>query len=712
MSASGAVSLGSKPLAGVMVGALLVGVLGVSAIGVGGAWVATVVGVASVWIASGALAGAYVAGAWGLGAAALRWMGDRAGAAWLAPAMGLGLMLALSHGLGVLGAFEWFGSGGRRVVAGVPIGSGLVLLAMDLIKRRESENASVHPAVLAAVPGLAVLMVAAASPPGWLWASEGLGYDTKSYHAQLPAEWLAQGRLWPLEHNVYSFLPGYMEGAFYHLTAVVGTHPAAGSGVGLMAFQCLSAMVMVLAVVLIGRVCLVCARDTDGRRPLTPKTGRGGKRGEPGAGALGSDQMGLGIATAVAALVLATPWMFVTGSLAYNEPAVLALGAGAMLAVLSSGTPHTVRWVLAAFLVGSACGAKPTALFMVGPVVGAVLVATTPVRAWAGCVGLGIVVGFVTLLPWLARNEAAAGNPVFPQLASVFGEGHWTSEQHERWASGHTFDGSVLDRVKLLFLPDPGGPHLGGTSMRGLLHPQWGLLGAACFVAAVTAPFVRRHAVVVALAVGLGLQIIAWLALTHLQSRFLMPVVLAGAPLIAIVLARFGKLGLWLGLALAVLQGGWGVLAYAKEGNGQPGLAIAPGVAVFAGQGNPKASPHGVVNFGLPDAAGRALLAGDAAPLYFLSNPIYTTTWDTGLLVEVIGANPGDPAAQAAALRAGGVRWLVVDEMELSRLRQSGWLHESLTPQTILQLAAQGSPLGYWPGPGALGRILIDLGPQ
>jgi hypothetical protein len=314
-------------------------------------------------------------------------------------------------------------------------------------------------------------------------------------------------------------------------------------------------------------------------------------------------------------------------------------------------------------------------------------------------------------LPWLVRNELAAGNPVFPQLASVFGGGHWSAEQHARWTGGHRFDGSFIDRVKLLLLPDPGGPHLGGTSMRGLLHPHWGVLGALCLVAGVVGPIVRRNAVVVALAVGLGLQVVAWLALTHVQSRFLVPVALAGGPLIAVSLARLGGRGVWVAVALAVVQGGWGVWAYSKEGRGRPGLAIAPGVGIFTGAIDPKASPQGVVNFGLPEGAGRVLLVGDGAPLYYLPGPAYTTTWDAGLLMEVIEANPGDAAAQAAALRAAGVRWLVVDEVELSRLRDSGWLDASLTPRSVGELVIQGSPVADWPGPGGLGRIVIDLGP-
>lgn len=677
---------GSKLLALMIVGAILLGVLAVGSIGVGGAWVATLFVVVSTWLTAGGLAGAYMVGAWGLGAAALRWMGDRTAASWLAPAVGLGVMLTISHGLGVVGAFGWFGVGGARIVAGLPIVCGLLLLAADLLRRQSGSGVSLSPAVLAFVPAVAVLVVASASPPGWLWASEGFGYDTRSYHMQLPAEWLAMGQAWPVEHNVYSFLPGYVEAAFYHLVALVGEHPAAGAGVGLLAGQCLSALMAVLAALFIGRVCWL----------VTPEDRR---------------QAASGLAIGLGALVLGTPWVLVVGSLAYNEPAVLVLGAGAMLAALPSEMRQAVRWMIAAFLVGSACCAKPTALFMVGPVVGAMLVATTPLRLLAKPAILGCGVGVLTLLPWLVRNELAAGNPVFPQLAGVFGRGHWTPEQHARWASGHAYTGSVLDRVRLLFLPDPNGPFLGGTSMRGLLHPQWGVAGPLCVVAAIAGPLLRRHVVVVALSIGFVVQLVAWLALTHLQSRFLVPMLLTGVPLVAVVLARFGRPGSWLAVVLAVAQGVWGVWLYAGERDGRPGLAIAPGVGLFTGAVDPQASPQGSANAAVMAQGGGLLLVGDGASLYYVIDPKYATTWDRGLLVSSLVAHPDDPAAQAAALRAGGVRWLVIDEMELSRLRASGWLDPTLTPQAIGRLAAQGTPAGYWGGPGALGRILIDLGP-
>ena len=49
--------------------------------------------------------------------------------------------------------------------------------------------------VLLALPGLALLLTAACSPPGWLWGGSGAdpvgearGYDALEYHLQLPQE--------------------------------------------------------------------------------------------------------------------------------------------------------------------------------------------------------------------------------------------------------------------------------------------------------------------------------------------------------------------------------------------------------------------------------------------------------------------------------------------------------------------------------------------
>ncbi|GIW74164.1 MAG: hypothetical protein KatS3mg103_0686 [Phycisphaerales bacterium] len=713
-------SLGSWGGLGVL--GLLAAVLAVAAIGAASVAeaVATAVAVAWTWGLAGSLAGAYLAASWGLGGLVMGWFarwcrpagapeapgaatargavgtgsaGDaRAvdGLSWLSVPVGLGLMLSLSHGLGVLGAFELLGPGGRPIVAGLPILIGLVLLAHQrLVQGRSAGSASLHPAVLAGVPAAAVLVVASACPVGWLWPSEGFGYDTRSYHLQLPAEWLAMGRLWPVEHNVYSFLPGLVESAFYHLLAVLDAHPAQGDGLGLLACQCLGALTALLAAALMARVGLV----------VLERAGHGGDA-----------RRASGAACAVFAVVLGTPWLVVVGSLAYNEPAMLALGAGAMLAALDARIAPAWRWGLSAMLVGLACGAKPTALVLVGPLVGALLLATTPRRALPWGVAVLVLVGLATLLPWMVRNALATGNPLFPQLPGLLGQGHWTAEQHARWASGHVFGGSWLDRLRLVLLPDPSGG-FAGTSMRGLAHPQWGVVGVAGLLAGVLTPVMaRRSPLAWALAAGMAGQLAGWLALTHLQSRFLLPMLLAFAPALAIVAGRLGRAGLVGLVVLGLVQGGWTLWGYASQRDGRPNLAIVPGVALFTGRLEPAASAAGTINVLLPDA-GQVLLVGDAAPLYLLRPVRYATTWDRSILAEVLAAHPGQPDAQARALRALGVRWLLVDRAELQRLDDSGWLDPALTPGAVEALARTGELVGRWPAAGQPVRMLIDLGP-
>ncbi|MEO1009066.1 MAG: hypothetical protein AAFX79_10885 [Planctomycetota bacterium] len=653
------------------VAGLVGGVAALAAIGGTLGYQQTLVAILMEWARGGALAGAYVAAAWGLGAWLTPYLLKTEDAPWVAPAVGLGLMLAISHAMGVLGMFDV----GGRVAAAAPLAAGLGLLAWRLLQRRD-EGLALHPAALCVVPGAAVLIVAAASPPGWLWASEGFGYDTLGYHLQLPGEWARDGRLWPVEHNVYSHLPGYVEAAFLHMASVLGVGPgvpiASGGGTAILAAQMLSAWTALLAAVLLARVCYAACRAVE-------------------------TEHAAGIATACAAVALGTPWMLVTGTLAYNEPAVLALGAGAMLGAMDGGARPLVRWGVAAFLVGSACGAKPTALFMVTPVVGLLLLWRTPARWWLAFGGVAVVVGTLTLVPWLARNWAAAGNPVFPALDGVFGLGHWTAEQHGRWKSGHAFDGSLGDRLAMLASGD-----------RGLLHPQWGVLGVL-MVLGVAACGVLRGGVRLVLVAGFVLQLAAWYALTHLQSRFLMPLMLTGVPAIAVALSALRRpaAAVIAASVLATVQAGFAVALYAGERNGSPNAAIATGVAPFTTPpaDASRAGPVPLLNNLLPRDA-RVLLVFDARPLYLTRPVLYSTTWDASSLAKAIAASPDDPASWVAALQGRGVRWMLVHTGEFDRLGRSGWLDPALTTENLERLLGQGRVVRAWDG----GVLLVDLG--
>lgn len=648
----------------------------------------------------------------------------------LAAALGVALLLSLSHLLGCLGLLA---GGLGQLLASIPIALGLYLLARHLARFDLRSVSTLNPVLFLALPPVAVMLVAAANPPGWLWASEAGGYDALSYHLQLPREWLAMGRIQPLAHNVYSFLPSYVESAFVHLAALLGRGRAggggllAGDGSALLACQFLSAWFALFAAWMVWRL-------ADLLRP------------------------GLGVWAAVA--LLATPWVVVTGSLAYNETAVLAFGAAALLAALDpslagsrreSGASRGSEWrgrnarkggLLAGALVGVACGCKPTALFLVAPGVAAALVLLTPRTAAVRALASAAIAGTIAVAPWLIRNYLYAGNPVFPFAAQVLGHAHWSPEQVSRYAAAHQFQGSLLARLRLLVFPDSGSG-LGGTGHRGLLHPQWFtffpmVAGAGAMIArrAVSAP-VRRAAVVMVVAVSLGLG--GWLLATHIQSRFLLPLAVPGAVLIALAAGEVRRAAIPAAmlatLSVASVWNFWlqpgGKWIGGGDRAGAPNALLVGGVGALTGEAvrGPLAAAKPeeraqflrecslpvFVNLAAPPGSG-VLLVGSATPLYYTGRVAYATTWDESLLARAMRRHPGDPGAWARDLAALGVGVLVVDEGELARLSASGWLDPILQPEALLgflrgyarPIRAEGSigvfelvPSGLLPAPGA-----------
>ncbi len=565
----------------------------------------------------------------------------------------------------------------------------------------------------AGLPGLAVLLVASASPPGSLWSSEYGAYDVLSYHLQLPREWITLGHTHPLEHNVYSFLPGAMEQAY----AAIGWLSGAGETPnGLLADNAwrltgahtLHAGMTVLGAMMTARLTrrLALAAGSVGRTPAV-------------ASALGGG------------LVLCTPWSVVVGSLAYNEMGVVLLGAGALLAACRRGPADGTRMAALArgafvgALVGMACLVKPTALLFAGLPAGALLLRFTRLRDWAWVSLGGAFAGVIMLLPWLVRNAAMTGNPVFPLATGLLGEGYWTGAQAARFAAAHAFDGTLPERLSLLIFADPDAP-AGANAVaryRGISNTQWLLAfpaaGAGLIVLLARA---RTRAIGVGLTLGLLLQIIAWLAFTHLQSRFLVPCLLLLAPAIGIGAAslrriEFGRgvallqsrfllpcllllapvigiavvstrrVGLVLGVAVLSLQSLALFSLYAEERGGEPNGLLGAPPAVFMGGGyTPEMgafSPVAFVNHELP-ADAVVLLVGDATPLYVRNPVVYATVWDTP---PVLGLADGSVHAD----------FVLINEAELARQSASGYLNEGLTPDTLSALTADWRPVRAWP---------------
>ncbi|MCE2653505.1 MAG: hypothetical protein LW650_08420 [Planctomycetaceae bacterium] len=448
-------------------------------------------------------------------------------APWLQPVIGLAVLLWLSHLLGVLGAFPTGAAGQLVALATLGAGWGILAQRAAVALRQRRRLPRLPGSALAAVPGLAVLLLAACNPPGWLWRSEAGGFDSLSYHLQLPIEWASQGRLWPLTHNVYSFLPSYIEAAFLHIHVALGGGRApagaagglhAAAGAGLLGCQLLHAGCTVLAAALVGRIVWAAA----------PAVSPGWRRTASGL---------------AAAAVLCTPWAVVTGSLSYNEMAVAALFAGALLIAIDAALPPLTRGLLAGLLVGAATGCKPTAVLLTGPTVALALLvghlfahralaaAAAPrhLRPLAIILVGALLGGTLTFAPPLIRNYAACGNPVFPAAASLFGSAHWTPEQAARFTAGHRESAPPLDRAALL-ISRTADPTAVDNEPRGFGHGHWSLLpplAALAMLIALLAPgSPQRRALTAALLLGLLAGCLWWIFFTHCQSRFLVPLVI------------------------------------------------------------------------------------------------------------------------------------------------------------------------------------------
>lgn len=666
-------------------------------------------------IIAGGLAASYLLAAVGLGRLARPLFRECREALPLQAALGLALLLWFSHLLAWAGAFA--GTTGN-VIAAATLAIGLALAAHQFLAHARGHGVEprLHPLALLLIPGLAVLFIAASNPPGWLWSSEFGGYDALSYHLALPQEWLAQGRLKPLNHNVYSYLPSYVEAAFYHLGAAsFAPLPTDGRAWGLVAGEGRAAFAcqyLHAGVTLLAAWCTASAARAAARRACL------------------DDHAATFAASIAGAIVLLTPWSVVTGSLAYNDMGVLLMLSACGIVVFDASSTPARRGLLLGILVGAACSIKPTALFMVAPPVAFALCITVPIRQWPRLAGAGLAASLVMTAPWLIRNTLASGNPVFPFAAPLFASpdghlAHWSAEQLARYAQGHTFHGSLLDRLRLLFAPEPAAEGVATIARyRGLSHPNFGVLFPVLAASALPAVLSRAtHRIAVALLGALALQLLAWLFLTHLQSRFLLPTLPITAILIALALAsiRIRALPTIAACLIALTQAGFLLSIFAGQRpdpttqRGRPTALLLPGVNARTGdaardlldaasreerdQWLASAAPEAFINTAFPNA--RLYLLGGATPLYFNGPTTYNTTWDSWLIGDLIAANPSNPAAWSASFRERGYDLVLVDTGEIDRLTRSGWIDPRVRADDIRTWMQNHTTLIHaWPRAG------------
>src|SRR5690606_19302092 len=134
-----------------------------------------------------------------------------------------------------------------------------------------------------------------------------------------------------------------------------------------------------------------------------------------------------GVTARVAAVaLLGTPGTIVVGSLASDETPVLLMLTAGLLAVADARPAARRCGAMVGLLAAAACGAKLPAVGMAAAPLGIVMLFRIAPRHWRVAIAAGTLAGLIVLMPYLLRNQLAAGNAVFPFASSIFGHGHWS----------------------------------------------------------------------------------------------------------------------------------------------------------------------------------------------------------------------------------------------------------------------------------------------
>ncbi|MCD4699347.1 MAG: glycosyltransferase family 39 protein [Phycisphaerae bacterium] len=479
-------------------------------------------------------------------------------------------------------------------------------------------------------------LAGAVMPPGWLGNLTMDSYDVLEYHLQLPREYYHAGQVATLNHNVYSHYPLGTEMLF-----LLGMCLRGGAYEGMHLAKMIPGLFGVIMV----------------------------------AGVYG----GIGCRTrsrAAVVLLATSPWVIYLSGLAMAETAQFCYLALAMLWLRRwLGKPSAREAVIIGAMLGGACAVKYLSVGLVaGPVLAAMLIASVARPRCPGCrrrITHVILAGGVAVLlfsPWLVRNTAATGNPVFPLAMDLFGQGHFSDESAARWRDGHApgyhqpvpvppdykLPEQQTSRSERFFA------FLSGREPYGT-QPAIGAGVLALAVITVLAMFLRPRksqpwewAILGVLLV----QTLVWAFFTRdMPGRFIAPAIVPLSLLAAGGLGRLARAGTLrkaIVVVLLVAAGGWNLASawsYLHD-------------------------PLQHRRWGQVDIPGPTMLIGEVRAFYFPPHSAYATVFDEHPLVGILRRS-SSPDEVAEGIRRMGVTHVLVSWVEIDRLTHSyGWSAE------------------------------------
>ena len=354
--------------------------------------------------------------------------------------------------------------------------------AVNLPDTVESDRAS-RPWLAVALVAMAFGLVASLAPEK--------EYDALWYHLNLPRLWLEAGRPVDLVHEYVSLYPMTWE-------LVFGAGLVLGGAVGakLLHFICLP---------LLASIVWSAARRY---LPTSP-------------------------AVAVA-LTVTAPTLLWESSTAYVDLALAFQTAAASYALARYAETNERAWaVMAALQFGGAAATKHlgaifTMLALAAYVSWSWWRGSSPIPAARRALLIGVAAALIPL-PWYARSAIASGNPVFPELFSLFGAfppERWDALTERGLDGFKSRFGIGRSWIDLLRLPWDVTVH--GARFGGSIGPLFLLLVPAAWLA-------RRHRRAVGLlSAFVAAYVLVWASpVSSFQMRFLMPIVAPAALLAA-----------------------------------------------------------------------------------------------------------------------------------------------------------------------------------
>jgi len=605
----------------------------------------------------------------------------------LAAAFGIGVGANLVLILGLFGFLSrplWLGVLTLAVAAG---------MARIWSERRDSDPGESSPSnsrsagswrylLFLIVPFAVIALLAASAAPGVFWSEEGYGYDALEYHLELPKEYFLAGRISYAPHNVYANFPANVE--MLYLLSMIVLDDTRDVGTVAQFIHLFLAMLTVYAA-------WVIARD------WSPRAG------------------------IVAAVVMGTcGWMVYLSALAYNDNGVLffgivAIGAlfraqHAAVGIANGESQRDVhdrsglspkRWLMiCGVLAGLTCGCKYTAVaFIALPIICIAPFICRQSRAMrvksVALVAMGTGVAFA---PWLVKNAAFTGNPVFPLANTVF-HAHppgFGAEQTLQWNIGHEppTDEQGVKRFSIAF-------------QRIVTDPQQ-RFGPVIFILAVMGfGFGRSNRESFLLAFVLIIQIAVWLFATHLFARFATPWLLPLSLLAAQTVRRFDSP--WrLTIPLVTVAGAAFNFAYIENlyAGERGGLDAAPASLFYDGK-LPGFEYLGFINHELPTNA-HLLMVGDSKAFYIQRRVDYCVVFNESPLARL--AQEHSSASEIMQwLRSRGITHVLVNWSEIARLRATYGFPSVLNEELFGRLQGAGLKLlESFPGP-AVGQRFVEI---